>query len=98
MKLGVALLGAGRGDDALMELERCECEWTMSGEGTRWNRKDMKEQKALLDQTLEKVLLEENKAGMVDTHIRQDLLSDEYLRTLRQAQGATWLCSAAPSI
>jgi hypothetical protein len=90
MKLGVALLGADRGDDALLELERCECEWTMSGEGTRWNRKEMKEQKVLLDQTLEKVRrLEENKAGMVDTHIRQDLLSDEYLRTLRQAQGAT---------
>ena len=89
MKLGVALLGAGRGDDALLELERCECEWTMSGEGTRWNRKEMKEQKVLLDQTLEKVRrLEEDKAEMVDTHIRQDLLSDEYLRTLRQAQGA----------
>ena len=89
MKLGVALLGAGRGDEALLELERCECEWTMSGEGTRWNRKDMKEQKVLLDQTLEKVRrLEEDKAEMVDTHIRQDLLSDEYLRTLRQAQGA----------
>ena len=89
MKLGVALLGAGRGDEALLELERCECEWTMSGEGTRWNRKDMKEQKVLLDQTLEKVRrLEEKKAGMVDTHIRQDLLSDEYLRSLRLSQGA----------
>ena len=89
MKLGVALLGADRGDEALLELERCECEWTMSGEGTRWNRKEMNEQKVLLDQTLEKVRrLEEDKAEMVDTHIRQDLLSDEYLRTLRQAQGA----------
>ena len=31
---------------------------------------------------------QEDKAGMVDAHIRQDLLSEEYLRTLRQAQGA----------
>ena len=82
MKLGAALLGTGRGDEALRELERCECEWTMSGAGTIWGTDALKGHKAMLDQTLGKVRrLEANKAMLVGAPMRKDLLS-EYLRLL----------------
>ncbi len=82
MKLGAALLGTGRGDEALRELERCDSEWTMSGEGTSWGTDALKGHKTMLDQTLGKVRrLEANKAVLVGAPIRKDVL-DEYLRLL----------------
>ena len=55
MKLGVALLGIGDGDEALRELERCEREWTTSGEGTFWSTDALKRDKAILDKTLKRL-------------------------------------------
>ena len=54
VKLGVALLGIGDGDEALRELERCEREWTTSGEGTFWSTDALKRDKAILDKTLKR--------------------------------------------
>ena len=54
-KLGVALLGARRGEEARRELERCASEWTMSGKGTKWSTNDLKRDKAVLDRSLEKL-------------------------------------------
>ena len=55
VKLGVALLGIGDGDEALRELERCEREWTTSGEGTFWSTDALKRDKAILDKTLKRL-------------------------------------------
>ena len=55
VKLGVALLGMGDGDEALRELERCEREWTTSGEGTRLTTDALKKDKAILDKALKRL-------------------------------------------
>ena len=55
VKLGIALLGIGDGDEALRELERCEREWSMSGEGTFWSTDALKRDKAILDKTLKRL-------------------------------------------
>jgi tetratricopeptide (TPR) repeat protein len=55
VKLGVALLGLGDGDEALRVLERCEREWSMSGEGMFWSTDALKRDKEILDKTLKRL-------------------------------------------
>ena len=73
VKLGVALLGIGDGDEALRELERCEREWSMSGEGTFWSTDALKRDKATLDKTLKRL-----REFQADKNAEKNLLGEKY--------------------
>ena len=91
VKLGVALLGMGDGDEALRELERCEREWSMSGEGTFWSTDALKRDKAILDKTLKR-LRECQAAHPKNFPPKQKFLLSEKYTEMRQ----TWDRMTAP--